>query len=137
MDKIKVTLYEPAQAHKALAEAWVCIKPMVMAGHRLTLEVRKKTRSIEQNSRLWAMLAEVSAQVDWYGQKLSPEEWKDLLTASQKRQRAVPGIDGGFVVLGARTSHMTVAEMCELQTLIEAFGADKGVIFSDSERSTQ
>jgi len=135
MDKIKVTLYEPAQAHKALAEAWVYIKPMVMAGHRLTLEVRKKTRSVEQNSRLWAMLAEVSAQVDWYGQKLSPEEWKDLLTASQKRQRAVPGIDGGFVVLGARTSHMTVAEMCELQTLIEAFGADKGVIFSDPERA--
>jgi len=44
----------------------------------------------------------------------------------------VPGIDGGFVVLGARTSHMTVAEMSELQTLIEAFGADKGVIFGDS-----
>ena len=60
MDKIKVTLYEPAQAHKALAEAWGYIKPMVMAGHRLTLEVRKKTRSIEQNSRLWAMLAEVA-----------------------------------------------------------------------------
>jgi hypothetical protein len=45
----------------------------------------------------------------------------------------VPGIDGGFVVLGLRTSQMSVAEMAELQTLIEAFGAQQGVRFSAPE----
>ena len=39
-------------------------------------------------------------------------------------------IDGGFVVLGLSTSKMTVAEMSELQTLMEAFGAQQGVKFS-------
>jgi hypothetical protein len=42
----------------------------------------------------------------------------------------VPGLDGGFVVLGQSTSKMTKAEMCDLQTLMEAFGAEKGVRFS-------
>ena len=51
-------------------------------------------RTLDQNSRLWAMLTELSRQVEWYGQRLRPEEWKDVMTAALKKQRAVPGIDG-------------------------------------------
>ena len=124
-----IQLYQPAQAHAALMTAWAeCIKPMLTAGNRLVLEVRPQTRSSQQNARLWAMLTEVSSQVDWYGQKLSPEDWKHIFTASLKKTRAVPGIDGGIVVLGQSTSRMTKAEMCDLQTLIEAFAAERGVL---------
>ena len=42
-------------------------------------------------------------------------------------------LDGGFVVCGQSTSKMTKAEMCELQELIEAFGAEKGVRFTAPE----
>ena len=90
-------------------------------------------RSQAQNRRLWAMLRDVSQQVIWHGQKLHDTEWKDVFTAALKRQKVVPGIDGGFVVLGTSTSRMTVAEMGDLMTLIEAFGADKGVKFSAPE----
>ena len=76
------------------------------------------------------MLDEISDQVDWYGRKLTPEEWKHVFTAALKKQDVVPGLDGGFVVLGQSTSKMTKAEMCDLQTLMEAFGAEKGVRFS-------
>ena len=93
------------------------------------VEFKENTRSLEQNSRMWAMLTEVSAQVEWYGQKLTPEEWKDVFTAAQKREKVVPGIDGGFVVLGQRTSKMTIKEMNDLMMLMEAFGADRGVKF--------
>lgn len=89
-----------------------------------------KTRSWLQNRRMWAMLRDVSRQVDWHGQKLQDSEWKDVFTAALKRQKVVPGIDGGFVVLGSSTSRMTVAEMAELMTLMEAFGAQQGVRFS-------
>ena len=92
--------------------------------------VKEATRSLEQNARLWAMLTDVSNQVDWYGQTLTPEEWKCVLTAAMKKQKVVPGIDGGFVVIGARTSKMGVREMGELMELIEAFGAQQGVRFS-------
>ena len=96
----------------------------------MVLEVKPSTRSLEQNARLWAMLTDISRQVDWYGRKLTPDEWKHVFSAALKKQEVVPGIDGGFVVLGLSTSKMTKAEMCDLQTLIEAFGAERNVRFS-------
>ena len=39
------------------------------------------------------------------------------------------GIDGGFVVIGARTREMTVAEMSDVIAFAEAFGAERGVRF--------
>ena len=93
----------------------------------------EKTRSLQANARMWAMLSDLSRQVIWYGQKLAAEEWKDVLTAGLKRQKVVPGIDGGFVVIGARTSKMTVKEMAELMELMEAFGAQQGVRFTAPE----
>lgn len=130
-DTYKTTIYEAVQGHKALLEAWNWVKPMVIAGHRLNVVIKPETRSTEQNSKMWAMLSEISAQVDWYGQKLSAEDWKHVLSASLKKQRAVQGLDGGFVVLGLSTSKMTKGEMADLITLMEAFGAEKGVKFSD------
>ena len=79
------------------------------------------------------MLTDVSRQVIWHGQRLSKEEWKDVFTAAMKRQKVVPGIDGGFVVLGSSTRRMTVAEMGELMELMEAFGTQQGVQFTAPE----
>ena len=128
-ERITLPLINPVQAHQAIETAWRHAKAWLMAGHRLTLEVRPEKRSDAQNRRLWAMLADISAQVDWYGQKLTSEEWKDVFSASLKRTKVVPGLDGGFVVCGQSTSRMTRAEMCELQELMEAFGAQQGVKF--------
>jgi hypothetical protein len=126
-----IIMREPVQGHKDLtAVVWPWCKASLMAGTRVQVVAKPAKRSTEQNSRMWAMLAEISAQVDWYGRKLTAEEWKHVFTAALQKQDVVPGIDGGFVVLGKSTSSMTVGEMCELQTLMEAFGADKGVRFS-------
>lgn len=126
-------LWSPTQAAKDLPGVWAWIKAMTVAGHRLVLEIRPEKRSDAQNRRLWAMLADISAQVDWYGHKMTSDEWKDVFSASLKRTKVVPGLDGGFVVCGQSTSKMTKAEMSELQTLMEAFGADKGVRFRAPE----
>lgn len=131
MDKIRMTLFEPIQAHKVLTQQiWPLVKASIMAGHRMMVEVKPETRSLAQNARLWAMLGDVSKQVDWHGRKLSPTSWKHVFTAALTKQDVVPGIDGGFVVLGKETSKMTRAEMTELQELMEAFGAQQGVKFS-------
>ena len=95
------------------------------------VEIKPRTRSLDQNARLWAMLTDVSRQVEWYGQKLAPEDWKHVFSAALKRQRAVPGLDGGFVVLGQSTSRMTVREMTDLIEVMHAFGSEKGVKWSD------
>ena len=100
------------------------------------VQFKERTRSLEQNARMWAMLADVSAQVDWYGKKLSAEDWKTVFTASLRKTRVVPTIDGdGFVPLGMSTSKMSVAEMAALMGLIEAFGAQRGVVFSLPENT--
>lgn len=97
------------------------------AGHVVT--IKEPTRSLDQNALLWPLLTELSEQVNWYGQKLEPDEWKDVMTAGLKKQKAVPGIDGGFVMVGSRTSKMSKAEFSDLVELIYAFGAQHGVKF--------
>jgi hypothetical protein len=45
----------------------------------------------------------------------------------------VPNLNGtGFVNLGRSSSDLTVAEMGDLMTLMEAFGANRGVVFHDA-----
>lgn len=128
-DRIILSLNEPAQAHKAISYAWEQAKRLIRDGKRLTLELRPENRSDAQNRRLWSMLTDISQQVDWHGQKLTTEEWKDVFSAALKRTKVVPGLDGGFVVCGQSTSRMSKAEMAELQTLMEAFGAERDVQF--------
>ena len=133
-ERQRFTLWEPVQAHKIITlQIWPLLKSMLMAGQRVVVEIKPETRTLAQNARLWAMLTDVAKQVNWYGRKLSEEEWKHVFTASLAKQDVVPGIDGGFVVLGKSTSKMTKPEMSELQDLIEAFGAQQGVRFTAPE----
>lgn len=126
--------FEPTQAHKVLTmTVWPLVKSHTLAGRRMVVEVREETRSVAQNAHLWAMLTDIAKQVDWYGQKLTPEEFKHVFTAALSRQKVVPGIDGGFVVLGKSTSSMTKSEMSELMELVSAFASERGVVFSGDE----
>lgn len=96
------------------------------------VEVKPLTRTLEQNAKLWAMLNDVSEQVNWHGQKLTPEDWKHVFSAALNQQRVVPNIDStGFVVLGQSTSKMAVRQMADMIELINAFGAEHGVKFKD------
>jgi len=100
---------------------------------KCTISEVKSIRSIEQNAKMWAMLTDISSQVDWYGNRLTKEEWKIVLTAGLKQQKVVPGLDGGFVAIGSSTSKMSIAEMADLITLGYAFGNEKGVKWSEVE----
>ena len=130
-----VTLTDPQQGLQTLDRMRTWERNQLQAGKRLTLTIGEETRTLPQNSRMWAMLSDISAQVEWHGLKLSKEDWKDMASASLKRQRAVPGMDGGFVVLGQRTSEMSKSDMSELMELMEAFGAQHGVKFRTQDEA--
>lgn len=131
-EKLSIQCWNPQQAHQAMtAQLWPMLKAMLTAGHRMVMEIKPVTRSLEQNAKMWACLTDISKQVNWYGHKLSPDDWKHVLSATLRKQKAVPGIDGGFVVVGLSTSQMTIAEMSEMIELAHAFGADQGVKFHD------
>lgn len=116
-------------AIRAKAALWVAKAP-----RDTRIEFKPPKRTLPQNDRLWASLSEVAQQVEWYGQKLSAEDWKDMFTASLRKARVVPGIDpGSFVLLGLHTSDMGKDELSNLLELIYAFGAEHGVVFHDQE----
>lgn len=99
------------------------------------IEIKETTRNLSQNAKLWAMLHDISVQADWHGMKLSPEEWKDLLSAGLTKSKAVPNLEGsGFVILGQRTSKMTKREFADLIEFIYAFGVDKNIHWTDNYR---
>lgn len=96
------------------------------------VEVKERTRSIEQNSLLWSLLTDVSRQVEWYGRKLAPEDWKHVFSSALRKQDVVPNIEGnGFVVLGQSTSKMGKREFSDLVELIYSFGAERNVIWTN------
>jgi hypothetical protein len=114
-------------ADRNLAARWAMNVPY---GSRI--EFKKPRRSLPQNDLLWARLTDIAQQIEWHGQRLSPADFKDMFTASLRKARVVPGIDpGSFVLLGLHTSDMDKEEMTALLDLIEAFGVERGVVFSD------
>ena len=128
---LTINLYNRQQAKQALtAQVFPFLGEALQSGRKWVLSIKPETRSLAQHARLWAMLTDISHQVNWYGRKLTAEEWKHVFSASLKKQDVVPGLDGGFVVLGLSTSKMSIAEMCDLQTLMEGFAAEKGGKFS-------
>jgi hypothetical protein len=97
--------------------------------------VAEPTRNSDQNSLLWALLTDVSQQVEWYGKRLTPEDWKHVFSASLRKLTVVPNLDGsGFVALGMSTSRLSKREFSDLIELIYAFGAEREVAWSEPER---
>lgn len=116
--------------NRARAAEWVSRAPF---GTRI--EFKRAKRSIPQNARMWAMLTDVASQVEWHGQRLTPDDFKLIFLDALKREvRIVPAIDGrGFVNLGRSSSDLSKSEMGDLMELIAAFGAERGVRFKETD----
>lgn len=112
------------------------VKAMAKTGMIVEVRIGEQTRSRDQNSLLWAALSDISKQVPWHGMTLKPEDWKDIFTASLRQQRLVPGLDGGFVALGMRTSKMRKGEFSDLIEIMHAFGASHDVKWSERASDT-
>lgn len=95
-----------------------------------TVIIADEKRSDASNRKMWAMLRDIAKQVEWYGQKLKDEDWKHIFSASVEKQRAVPGLDGGFVVLGLSTRKQSQKWFSDMFEIMEAFAAERGVKFS-------
>lgn len=95
--------------------------------------IKPEKRSDAANRKMWAMLRDIAKQVEWYGQMLKDEDWKHIFSAAVEKQRAVPGLDGGFVVLGLSTRNQSKEWMSDMIEVMNAFAAEKGVRFSQSD----
>lgn len=128
-----VVLSNPQQAAQVLPQVWAQCKALLVAGHRLVLEVRLETRSDAQNRLLHSRIGDIARAVEWAGAKRDTDTWKRLLVAAWLRARGehvelLPAIDGhGVDVVFRHSSKLTRAECSELSEFIIAWGTERGV----------
>lgn len=106
------------------------------------IEAREESRTDKQNRMMWPLLKDLSDQVVWYGEKLESAEWKDLITVlvsqmqnPEREQKSAPGINGGRVYFGVRTSQSSKRYMVEVIEAIYWFGTERNVKFSEKSNS--
>lgn len=99
------------------------------------IRIDEPARTLDQNSLLWPLLANIARQHPHAGEHRTPEEWKGLfLHALGKEVRFLPALDGkGFVPLGMKSSTLSKREFSDLLEFIFAWGAENGVVFSTKE----
>lgn len=103
------------------------------------VSITEQDRSVEQNAKLHAMLADISRQVEHAGHKWNVTIWKRLCTAAWLREcgeqpALIPALDGnGVDVIFEKTSKLTMKQCTELITWIQAFGDEHGVKWSQRD----
>lgn len=90
-------------------------------------------RSTVQNAKMWAMLGDISRQVEHNGRKHTPETWKLLhLHALGHESRFEVGLNGEVFPVGLRSSALSVGEMADLIEWMYKWGAENGVLWSEN-----
>ncbi len=103
------------------------------APHGYAVTVGEPSRTLDQNAAQWPILQAFAAQLQWpvngRMEWLIDEEWKDLLTAAFKQEtaRVAPGLDGGMVLLGQRTSKFGKKQFSDWLEFLHATAAARGV----------
>lgn len=88
-------------------------------------------RTNEQNSKMWAMLSDI-ARAKPEGRDLTTDKWKSLfmddigIPADWE-----PGISGGVVNVGYRSSRLSKEQMSDMIESMYAYGAEHGVEWSE------
>ena len=97
--------------------------------------VREGTRSIEQNSMLWACLSDI-ARAKPEGRAMPPETWKAAFMSALGFEIVwQPGIEGAPPFpAGFRTSRLNKSQFADLLSFVLAYGDRHGVQWSDEAR---
>ena len=118
-------------SHKVARERAVAAVAEAPEGFAVT--VGEPNRNLAQNAAMWPILTEFSKQLQWpvNGRmvNMTPDEWKDLLSAAFKKEQArlAMGLDGGVVMLGQRTREFSKTEFGEWLEFLNQVAADRGV----------
>jgi len=131
---MNITLHSPQQAHSVLKDLWPKIKESLQAGKRLRLEVKRSTRSSDQNAMFHSLIGLVAKQMKAAGSTWSSDDWKRLLIdqwaheTGRKIGKVAPSLDGERIVqLGLQSHKFTVEEGSEFIEWLMAWMAEKGI----------
>jgi hypothetical protein len=131
---MNITLYSPEQAHIVLKDLWPKIKETLQTGKKLRLEVKRSTRSSDQNAMFHSLIDLIAKQMKAAGSAWSSDDWKRLLIdqwaheTERKIGKVAPSLDGERVVqLGLQSHKFTVEEGSEFIEWLLCWMAEKGI----------
>ena len=102
----------------------------------LVVRITPMTRTLEQNSKLHAMLSDISKQCEFQGKRRDIDTWKAIFVSAHKiatggQAEMAIGLEGEVINLRESTAQMSVKRLASLITYIEAWGVQNGVHFND------
>lgn len=102
----------------------------------LVVKIQPMTRSLEQNAKLHAMLADIANQCEFQGKKRDVETWKAIFVSAHKiatggQAEMAIGLEGEVINLRESTAQMGVERMTSLIEYVTAWGVQNGVHFND------
>ncbi len=141
MEKINLKLWSPIQAAKELPAVWQWIKAMLIAGHRLVLEIRPESKTRDQEKKYHAMIGDVAEQAQHLGAKWEPEDWKRLLVDKFAREtdrtpgKIIPNLDKtGVVEVGVLTRNFSRRDGSDFIEWLYAWGVENGIEWIDAHQ---
>lgn len=132
---MKIAVWEPVQAHREMMTViWPTLKSMLMAGHKMTIEIKQSRRSNEQNAMFHSIIDKISKAMREAGSTWTADDWKRLLIdqwahdTNRKIGKVCPSLDGERVVqLGWQSHKFTTTESSEFIEFLLAWSADKSI----------
>lgn len=110
------------------------VRVIIAAPSGSVLTVKPPKRTLDQNSRFWAMLSDVSRAKPG-GRSHPPHIWKAIfMNACAYPVQFEQGLSGEPFPLGFRSSELSKTQMSELMDFIDAWGSENGVPWSEPAR---
>jgi len=127
-------LENPQQAKMLMERIWPDIKTNLATGNKMRLELKKATRSLDQNAKFHAMIGEIGAMMRAAGSTWSDDDWKRLLIdqwaheTNRKIGKVAPSLDGERVVqLGWQSHKFSVEDASEFIEWLYAWSVQQGI----------
>lgn len=124
-DKVTIKLVGPEQRQRAQ-------KLILRAPADYVVTISEPTRTLDQNAKLWAMIADCQRQIPDM-QAMDANDIKlRFMDALGVEMRYLPKLEGaGFFPVGHRSSQLSKSQFAALIELIYAHGAAHGVRWSE------
>lgn len=102
---------------------------VMSAPENFMVEVKPRTRSLDQNAMLHALFTEAAKNHTLHSRKLTPTQWKVLFISGHAIATGlgadmIPGLEGEFVNIRESSASMSIARMTSLIEYINAWMAE-------------
>lgn len=141
-DRLTLRWLEPVQAYASMRDVlWVNAKALMLAGHRLVVELMPEGQTRDQQKLYHAIIGDIATQAQHLGATWEAEDWKRLLLDSfaketgKARGRIIPNLTGdGVVEVGLLSRRFSKSTASEFTEWLMAWCSEHGVELRDARQ---